>query len=59
MVTGSESEVEIDCSCGHPPWQHFGDEGYGCIDCPRCWCTGNIGSIPDGWDAYVKQQLIV
>jgi hypothetical protein len=48
---------EIDCTCGHENYQHFGAEGYGCVDCPRDYCLGNVGRIPDDWDEYVAAEL--
>ena len=48
---------EIDCVCGHMPYEHFGAEGYGCTECPRDYCVGNTGRIPDDWDEYVLSEL--
>lgn len=45
----SWDEDDLCPQCGHPSASHFGDEGYGCDDCPGEECGPSL----DGVDAVV------
>ena len=55
---GIEKEAQTQCSCGHSPASHSGDEGYGCDECLGGKCSANKVQPPsdEGLNHYWGQQ---